>query len=445
MKHNQSFVNDVIPSYMLQDGNNTLITLIDKYYQFEQQHGNIKQSYDFLNHLNSFDDLNVNIYHQLLYRLLPVITLDKETINRKLIALFKFARTYYNNKGNLDSYQFLFKVLFDDDDLIVTNTADKLLRSSDGVVIQENSLIVQRNTGFGLPIELLVNRDNVMMVNADRTKQVSIKIHSVDILNNDLVRVNCNERVKLKIDDVSYVTLSNFDELFQELDIFDNDMKETIKHHCYYGIYKQICNYQIVNSGKGYTRNTLLTYDLVKGNDVIKYADLPDEYKKLQIVISDVDYQGGIKRLDIKGYPEHIITDYWDYVVKVNCAIDDVLEIAQIELMSDYVQFERKQVKSKSTLSTEYRLRDKDYHHEYGYSVNTNYKSPESVYSLIKDILHPSGFHLVFNAEQNKERLDVGNQGMLFNYTLEQLHLNKSDKLKVNMTATVKELGEILL
>ena len=460
-KKDISFVNDIVPAYMLEDGNNTLLQILDYYYKHNQDQGNyLHDGYSFLDYLDSKDVNNYKLYHQLLYRLLPTLTIDEKELPDLLTQLFKFSKSFYNNKGNIASYKHLFGILFKDKNIEIAHTADYLLRSSDGVMLQENSILVKKNTAYGLPIELLLgNKENVVIVNADNTFEYKIIINTISEIGNNTYRVTFNEKkqVFLNDDDSYYITLNNFDDLFKEIDIKDKDLQEVMKQHTYFPIYKQMGNtYKIVNGGNGYQRETVLTYDLVSKYDpshIIKYVDLPDSLKQLQIIISDVDYNGTIKNLDIKTMVHNIITEFDEFNVIVNTIHEDdetknynPKNIAEIVLFSGYNQFERKQIKHRSTLSTEYRLRDVDYYHEYGYTVNTKYHNPSAIYNLIKDIIHPAGMQLVFINNDTKDKIDVGNQGMLYAKSLhnrlsydERMLLGSLDKDKI---VTTKEIIE---
>ena len=460
-KKHISFVNDVVPAYMLEDGNNTLLQILDYYYKHNQETGNyLHDGYHFLDYLNSKDVNNYKLYHQLLYRLLPTLTIEQDELPEILTELFKFSKSFYNNKGNIASYKHLFGLLFKDKNVEITHTADYLLRSSDGVMLQENTILIKKNTTYGLPIELLLgNKENVVIVNANNTYEQKIIINTITDIGNNTYRLTFNEKqqVFLNDDDSYYITLNSFDDLFKEIEITDTDLQDVMKKHTYFPIYKQIGNkYKIIHGGNGYQRDTVLTYDLVSKYDpshIIKYADLPDSLKRLQIVISDVDYNGTIKKLDIKTMVHNIITEFDEFDVIINTHHEDdetknndTRNIAIIELQSGYNQFERKQIKHRSTLSTEYRLRDVNYYHEYGYTVNTKYHSPNAIYNLIKDIIHPAGMQLVFNNNDTKDKIDVGNQGMLYAKSLhnrlsydDRMLLGSLDKDKI---ATTKEIIE---
>ena len=61
-KKHISFVNDVVPAYMLEDGNNTLLQILDYYYKHNQETGNyLHDGYHFLDYLNSKDVNNYKI------------------------------------------------------------------------------------------------------------------------------------------------------------------------------------------------------------------------------------------------------------------------------------------------------------------------------------------------------------------------------------------------
>ena len=460
-KKHISFVNDIVPAYMLEDGNNTLLQILDFYYKFNQEQGNyLHDGYHFLDYLDSKDINNYKLYHQLLYRLLPTLTIEKDDLPDIMKELFKFSKTFYNNKGNIASYKHLFGLLFKDKNIEITHTADYLLRSSDGVMLQENSILIKKNTNYGLPIELLLgNKENVIIVNANNTYEQKIIINTITELSNNIYRITFNEKqqVFLNNDDSYYITLNSFDDLFKEIDIKDKDLQEVMKKHTYFPIYKQLgCLYEIIHGGNGYQRETVLTYDLVSKYDpthIIKYVDLPDSLKQLQIIVSDVDYNGTIKKLDIKTMVHNIITEFDEFNIVVNTLHEDdvtknndIKNIAIIDLKSGYNQFERKQIKHRSTLSTEYRLRDVDFYHEYGYTVNTKYHNPNAIYYLIKDIIQPAGMQLVFNNNESKDRIDVGNQGMLYAKSLhnrlsyeERMLLGALDKDKIMTTKEIVE------
>ena len=69
-------------------------------------------------------------------------------------------------------------------------------------MLQENSILVKKNTAYGLPIELLLgNKENVVIVNADNTFEYKIIINTISEIGNNTYRVTFDEKKQVFLND----------------------------------------------------------------------------------------------------------------------------------------------------------------------------------------------------------------------------------------------------
>lgn len=414
------YVSEVLPRYILEDEKyHVFVDILKKYYEYQQTH----HTNNIITRQNSYDINNVQLFKSLLYRLLPVVTLDKNRQDEIIHSLIQFAKSFYTNKGNIQSYKFLFRVLFNDKNLEIISPSDYLLRTSDGVVRNEYSIITDKNSSIDLDINAFIGEYvNICDSNTDEV----IKRVYIDRVDNTLDTNTVSVVLYGRYDDLLldnnnkyYINIS--DDVLVRVTGYTQDTKEfsIIKEHNKYRIYQQYTKCNIINYGKNYKKHSRIIYSI----DNVDYDDLPARQQSLEIFIEDVDYLGGIRNINIKP----INTKYISRKSNINITFDysmnetvDVNDYAELELVKGYVKHSKYQHIYKSTLSSNYHLRDKDYWSEYTYTVNTKYPFADSIYNLIKDIIHPAGMRLVFNKQSNKGKIISGTYHNMYIKTLKQ-------------------------
>lgn len=122
-----SLVKNQFPDFYKEDSPGFLL-FIKAYYEYMEQSG---KSIHELNKLESYKDIDdtldeyIEYFRRTIIPSLPIAVVS----DKRLLA--KTIRDFYQSKGTLDSYKFLFRILYDED-VEVSYPADQMLKVSDG-------------------------------------------------------------------------------------------------------------------------------------------------------------------------------------------------------------------------------------------------------------------------------------------------------------------------
>jgi len=95
---------------------------------------------DYVSFKQSIDDYTNAMFNEYLAGIPPEIQADKE-------LLIRWSKQFHLTRGSHESYKFLFKVLFNDDDVNIYLPKDNILRTSDGTWIDNQSIMIVTNPG----------------------------------------------------------------------------------------------------------------------------------------------------------------------------------------------------------------------------------------------------------------------------------------------------------
>jgi hypothetical protein len=126
-KLTSNLVKNQFPDFYKEDSPNFLL-FVKAYYEYMEQSG---KSVHELNKLESYKDIDNTLDEYVEYfrrTIIPSLPLDV-IADKRILA--KTIRNFYQSKGTLDSYKFLFRIIYDED-VEVSYPADQMLKVSDG-------------------------------------------------------------------------------------------------------------------------------------------------------------------------------------------------------------------------------------------------------------------------------------------------------------------------
>lgn len=345
----------VIPEWIIED-HLEFMTLLREYYKWAESGGQwldeTKQLMDNYNY-ELIKNNKLFVYKDVFLRLFPIDS------NPDLIrSLLKFSKVFYSSRGNLESYEFLFKLLWGED-ISIEFPSDYILRSSDGEWVRDSILTL--NYDNSISEELLLGRQitgkksgaTAFITDIDTSVTGSGLLFSSAKLNNIQGQFQTDENIQVELEDGSSILLNIM------------------------GTYGK---YTINRSGKGYLSGAKVP--VIESGD----GDL------FEVKIGDVDFEGRILNLDVKagiGYNYKFpVLDFNSDEVK-----DATLEFeeADIEFMNSTVHNSSGYYRvRRSELSDKWVLRDGHYYQEYSYVINSSIEF-DTLYRPVIDLLHPAG------------------------------------------------------
>jgi hypothetical protein len=142
----------IIPEHIISENNYNFLEMLDAYYKWCESHGQwlneTKQLIDNYNYELIAND-KLFVYKDVFLRLFPI---DNPDMIRSLV---KFSKVFYEHRGNLESYKFLFKLLWNED-IEIEYPTDWILRSSDGIWTANQYLLVSYNDNLGVMAGLVM-------------------------------------------------------------------------------------------------------------------------------------------------------------------------------------------------------------------------------------------------------------------------------------------------
>ena len=362
-------INKVIPEWIVEE-HLDFMTLLREYYKWAESGGQwlneTKQLMDNYNYELVNND-KLFVYKDVFLRLFPIDS------NPDLIrSLLKFSKVFYTTRGNLESYEFLFKLLWKED-ISIEFPSDNILRSSDGEWV----------------------RDSIMTLNYDSD------VSEEDILGQQITGKKSGATAFISDVDTSVtstglmfstVKLNNIHGAFQtdENIIIDKGATSILLN-----VLPTYGRYTIHGSGKGYLSGAKVPLKDTADGDLF------------EVKIGDVDAEGRILNLVVKagvGYTYKMpVLDFNSEDVK-DATIP--FEIANIEFHNSTVHDSSGYYRTRrSELSDRWVLRDGHYYQEYSYVINSSIEF-DTLYRPVIDLLHPAG--TVFWFKSNNDFTSIG-------------------------------------
>ena len=133
-------VKNQFPAFYHDDAQ-TFMLFVKAYYEYMEQEGKLQYE---LNNVEGYKDIDLTLESYIEYfrkTVLPSIPIDVLADKRLLV---KTIRDFYQSKGTIDSYRFLFRALYNED-IEVNYPADKMLIVSDGDFRLDRYLVISSN------------------------------------------------------------------------------------------------------------------------------------------------------------------------------------------------------------------------------------------------------------------------------------------------------------
>lgn len=395
VKSTISHVKKVIPEWISED-HLQFVELLETYYKWAESGGQwldeAKQLMDNYNYELIKND-KLFVYKDVFLRLIP---LDNPDMIRSLL---KFSKVFYSNRGNLESYEFLFKLLWGED-LQIEFPSDFILRSSDGEWVRETLLCVAYN---GESADVLLG------------KRITGKKSGATAFVNDF-NTFVSETGKL-YSNLSLISISGQFEIDENI-IIDSESNNPLLLN----VTGLLGNYRIIDGGAGYLSGT-----------IVPITD-PGDGHKFEVIIGDVDSNGKILNLNVSPgvgyvYKEPTIDlesdDIKDFTLEFKPARIEFIKSATFNNNGHYRVL-------RSALSDKWVLRDGHYYQEYSYAIKSTLKF-DTVYRPVIDLLHPAG--TVFWFKSDNDYTNIGSDTkILFHDTTKALtdagiDVNNIDKI----------------
>lgn len=365
-KHkNMSFTSGQFIPEGVKENAKGLETLIKAYYEWAESEGQFqKESKALADSFNykTADDNYLLFFKDTLLRLFPD---NNKTILRHLM---KFSKTFYAERGTPESYEFLFRAIWDAD-VRLSFPHENILKTSDGVWVERILLKIDTTTytenligktlfGKKSKARALISEINKTVNN---TTEVVLETISTDFIVNETVEIYNDN----KLESLSGKT-------------------RTVG---------SLGSYKIINPGKGYRGGAKLS---IKSNgdgedfDAEIYAadNLTGKILALNILNAGFNY--------VYTYPTLNMSDRYLFDSR---AKDQ--EVAVIELISvaNYKE-PGKYLKPKSLLSDNFKLHDGDYYQDFSYVLETKLEY-DVIYKPVMELLHPAGTKMFYKKLYN--------------------------------------------
>lgn len=376
------------------------VRFVERYYEWAELHNNfiyesksIQNNYDY----DTIDDDKLFVYKETLLRLFPNMTPEQTR------HMLKFAQVFYANRGNIDSFKFLFRILWGED-VKITLPSDYIMRSSDGVWEQVTTLRVKYNDG----LSDIIGRTVYGVVSG-----ASAVVNTVS-----LMATEKNNYAELSIINVR----GNFsvDEIIETRDSLRRVSTVTVA---------SLGNYEIHYGGKGYKVGIEIPlkasgdgkHFAAKIGAVGEFGDI----LSLEVSNPGIEYNYEMPDLDLED-------------ASLKDGKQPEFKPARIELLNTSVFSSSGKYKElKSALSDLWKLQDGYYYQEFSYVVSSSLKS-STVLKPLMNLVHPAGTKMFFNHDYQTGSFSLENKIMFSNTRFE---FNKQQYLLANNV--LKENGQV--
>lgn len=239
-----TFISSQIPEHIKNDYE-LYETFLKAYYEWLCQDQHSLYVTDNIQYFSDIDNAPEYFYTYLKNEILNEFP-DDVLADKKL--LLRYAKDFYERKGTETSYEFLFKVLYNDN-ISISYPKDNILKASDGKWISEYSLCVKSIEGN--PFDL-----------------VSTQAYTE---NNEIIYIDNVLLTREGQYDVYRLTFSPTKLTFNVGDkIYSQDKSVVVE---IYGVIKDI---EIINGGSGYTIGSIVPINDISGNGVNAVAKISD-------------------------------------------------------------------------------------------------------------------------------------------------------------------------
>lgn len=387
-----TFISSQIPEHIKNDYE-LYETFLKAYYEWLCQEQHSLYVTDNIQYFSDIDNAPEYFYSYLKNEILNEFP-DDVLADKKL--LLRYAKDFYERKGTETSYEFLFKVLYNDN-ISISYPKDNILKASDGKWVSEYSLYVKSIEGN--PFDL-----------------VSSQAYTE---NNEIIYIDNVLLTREGQYDAYQLTFSPTKLTFNVGDkIYSQDKSIVVE---IYGVIKDI---EIINGGSGYTIGSIVPINDISGNGVNAVAKISDinsdnKISGFEIINGGFNYRVGDQIIftPVKGGygAEAYVSKITDGEISKQCITtietEQNVKVQTVESVriEDYIKFDNFEIGSISEIKL--------------VSGGSGYKQLPliSIYQEKKYDL-PEGYGAVINAISNNAgkitKIEVLNRGI--GYTDEQ-------------------------
>ena len=294
-------------------------------------------------HLTEFTDIDKTpdyFFNQLKNEILA--NFPQNTLADKSLLL-RFAKDFYERKGTLASYKFLFKALYNED-IEISLPKDYILRASDGQWVVDNYILCQAIKGdpFTLIGDYIYNEngtalfvDNVVMHNEGRYEVYKI------YLPNSTVNLEIEEQLKNKDKSVIISTLG----VLKDIEVISSGNNYQVGDYVPirdpYGINGvarikslkptySISGFKILNGGQNYRVGDQLVFTAENGFGAVAYVSKINNISANNQCITTIESEQNVVTDDV----DNIVVE--DYVKYQQYEIGSIAEITLVDGGRDY-------------------------------------------------------------------------------------------------------------
>lgn len=441
----QDTLNSQIPSHIVESYPN-FVEFLQAYYEWLNMDGNayrhLKNHMDYLTFEKSMDDYVDFMQREYLYKIPQNVFSDKE-------LFIEWSRTFNLARGSHDSYKFLFRVLFGEQDTEIYLPKENILKTSDGDWVSDRSTIIANNPG---------NPEDLLFRQLTQTRELFTGITesaTVVVESYRTIYINGFNVVELTVSSVKGVIKEDYPLISGDIVCWP---------------VKTISEFEIESAGSGYSINEWLTVDnvdhtyvfedfvreegtidtristildknrirvyragvqlnsedffydgqFITGETITKGITIRVEFDSVYsgiVYIKEVDDNGSVTKLGVLEPAIGVQTDTLDLSY-------DPTEINSSGMGSGLVakavtgltrRLDGYYVGEKGQLSSSMVLQDSDFYQDYSYVIKTS-QDISDYGDYVKDILHPAGFKMFGNLQLlypievliGVEQLDIG-------------------------------------
>lgn len=352
---------------------NNFSILLEKYYEYLYQNGNILWLTD--NILNSRDvEYSSGEFLKRLYKEVFGQYINPNNLQTDPSLFIKQIRDLYKTKGTEESFKILFRALFDED-IVITYPWENVLVPSSG------SWDVR----------------NIVLVNFTSTEYTlnDIRLNFIEVVNS-----LSGNKTYFKIENYISREITNLYELYitrnstnLSTDINENDL-------VYYngeviGEIKKGATGQLSASGQDFNLGKSFSYTF-------------NNNTQLSFIVSSVSESGEIKKISFLKFPlfdSSVTTLYFNSNGNIGETQTDATD-AQINLSSKIlISYEGRYLNNKGFLSDTIHLHDGFLYQKYSYTIQS--AIPRDLYiDAVENVIHPAGT-LLFSISDLKSNIDI--------------------------------------
>lgn len=426
MINRSNTITSKIPSHIRETHPN-FVEFLKSYNEWLEQPGNpyyqVKHHMDFSSFEKSLDSYTDFMMEEYVTNIPKDIAADKK-------QLIEWSKKFNLSRGSHESLKFLFKVMFNEDTTEIYLPKENILRSSDGVWIQDQSIMITNNPG---------NTEDLLYRTITQTREIAPNIFetATAVIENTLVRYSGGFNVL-------ELTLIDIEGEFKEgFPIVAGD-ETTILWPI-----KSVTEFVIQDGGTNYFNNEIVIFDAfdqrnisnlrvsqdgiidtristlfpeneievkVNGNTVTGYEydgqfltgdmfSLGDDVEFIipqvyvgTMKIGQVDFQGSVQSLVVEQPPIGLMPDQitLSYDEETSVGLGSGLQasalVGIIRKVPGYYQG------TKGQLSSNMYVLDSFYYQEYSYVIKTQQDILKYT-DVVKQVLHPAGFKFFGNVQ----------------------------------------------